>query len=164
MKRQLSVLVGTAATALFTTFGAGTAAYAQPAQADPVTVAATCNGNTCSGKDPNATGCSAGARVLADMVVPGYASKEFLVRLSYSPTCNASWTDIQAINQPDCYGGENIWHEAVNNSTGAVTRTARVYDGDACSAYTVMMSRVGRSTRACSTSAWTGGNYCTPWK
>ncbi|MEU4235281.1 DUF2690 domain-containing protein [Nonomuraea sp. NPDC026600] len=166
MKRRLALTAGTAATALFTTFGASSVAYAESeaARAAPAGTTATCYGNTCSGKDPNATGCSAGATVLADMVVLGFSAKQFLVRLSYSPACNASWTDIQAINQPDCYGGEYIWHEAVNNSTGAITRTARAYDGDACSTYTVMMSRVGRSTRACSTSTWTGTNHCTPWK
>ncbi|MFD1547310.1 hypothetical protein [Nonomuraea guangzhouensis] len=40
-----------------------------------------------------------------------------------------SWTGIQAINKPDCYGGESIWHEPVNNNTGATTRTAPVRRG-----------------------------------
>lgn len=165
MLKKFATIAGAAAT-LFTMVGASTVAYAESpaAQTDPVGTAATCYGNSCSGKDPNATGCSAGAQVLADMVVLGFSAKEYLVRLSYSALCNASWTDIQAINQPDCYGGEYIWHQALNNSTGGVTSTARVYDGDACSTYTVMMSRVGRSTRACSTSTWTGRNHCTPWK
>ncbi|MEV0196020.1 DUF2690 domain-containing protein [Nonomuraea sp. NPDC050691] len=157
---RLAATVGAAATALFTVFGAGAVAYAQPE-----TARATCYGNTCSGKDPNATGCAPGAQVLADMVILGApAAKEYLVRLSYSPTCNASWTDIQAINQPDCLYEERIWHEAVNNSTGARTRTASVSDGSRCSTYTVMMSRVGRSTRACAHSSWENRDHCTAWK
>jgi hypothetical protein len=94
--------------------------------------------------------------------VPG--AKEFLVQLRYSSACLATWTTVTDINQPDCLYSESAWHEAVNNSTGGRTRTASVGSGSACSASTVMMNKVGQSTRACAHSSWEGRDHCTAWK
>ncbi len=163
MQRRLITVAGAAAAALATAFGASAPASAQPANAD--SVSATCSGASCAGKSPVSTGCSTGAQTLTSIVVLGApAAKEFLVELRYSPACLASWTTVTDINQPDCLYSVSAWHEAVNNSSGGRTRTAAVGSGSACSASTVMMNKVGQSTRACAYSTWEGLNRCTAWR
>ncbi|MEV1172148.1 DUF2690 domain-containing protein [Nonomuraea sp. NPDC049784] len=140
-------------------FGFGAPAHAQ-VQTGPAKVTATCYGNTCAGKDPNATGCSADMQSPAAYQYVDYeGSHDFLVRLSYSPACNASWTDIHEINSGDCTFSGEIWHEGITPA-GVKSRTASVFDGYSCAVYTVMMSRVGKSVRACSHMSNT---YCTRW-
>lgn len=49
--------------------------------------AAGCYGASCTGRDPQAMGCSSGARTLDSFPVGGV-----LFELRYSPACNAAWT------------------------------------------------------------------------
>ncbi|MFE9747175.1 DUF2690 domain-containing protein [Saccharothrix saharensis] len=50
--------------------------------------AATCYGSTCTGQDPNARGCAADARTLAEYT---YSAR---FELRYSPACHAAWTRV----------------------------------------------------------------------
>ncbi|MFU8853329.1 DUF2690 domain-containing protein [Micromonospora sp. SL1-18] len=51
-----------------------------------VSILATCSGNSCNYKDPQATGCAAGARNLDEWTYRGYR-----VEHRYSPTCRTVW-------------------------------------------------------------------------
>ena len=57
--------------------------FAAPAQA------ATCNSSTCTGKDPQAAGCSPDARTLTE-----FTDGSFRVEMRYSPLCGAAWTRV----------------------------------------------------------------------
>jgi len=53
-------------------------------------LAAWCNTNSCTGKDPIAMGCASGAQTIDSFIlVP-----DFYVELRYSATCNAAWARV----------------------------------------------------------------------
>ncbi len=65
--------------------------HAAPASAtssteQPTSILATCSGNACNYKDPQATGCAVGASNFDEWTYMGYR-----VEHRYSPTCRAVW-------------------------------------------------------------------------
>jgi hypothetical protein len=64
-----------------------TVAPARPAQA------VSCYGDYCSGKDPQASGCSADARMVAVEGVYGTGGESW-VELRWSPTCKTNWARV----------------------------------------------------------------------
>jgi hypothetical protein len=67
------------------------------ASAAPVEAAATCSGTGCDNKDPEVTGCAAGAITAASV-----SSPKGRVELRYSPTCGTKWVRI-----PNYAGGSS---------------------------------------------------------
>lgn len=92
------------ATAIITAV-AGMILVSPPAQA------ATCSGTGCNGKDPEATGCSAGATV-ADSVAL-YPSGR--AQLRWSPSCGTNWVRIL-----DFPGGSSSIRITVSSEYGSV--------------------------------------------
>ncbi|MGW4797431.1 DUF2690 domain-containing protein [Nonomuraea sp. NPDC004297] len=123
---------------------------------------ATCYGDGCGGKDPNAAGCSADARTLAEFTMTGSAGWRFLVEMRYSAACHASWTRLSHANNPDCIFSATAWHWAYQTGTGISNFSPRITVGHNCSAWTVMMSKAGRVNRACGVAL--DQEYCTPPK
>jgi hypothetical protein len=54
----------------------------------PAAQAVTCYGDYCSGRDPEATGCSADAYTVVSARIPGTSAH---VELRWSPTCRSNW-------------------------------------------------------------------------
>jgi hypothetical protein len=142
-----------AATALFAVAGLSGVGTAS--------VTATCYGDACGGKDPNATGCSAGAQTLAEFIMLGFGAHQYRVEMRYSSVCHASWTRLSNVGNPDCTFPATAWHWAYQNGTGISNFSKEISVGPACSAHTVMMSKVGRVNRACGYSTWDAREYCT---
>ncbi|MGA6168340.1 DUF2690 domain-containing protein [Amycolatopsis magusensis] len=162
MRRRFALFTGAAAAAL--ALGAAAPVSAQAVENSSGTKPASCFGDSCEGLDPITTACTSGAVTRASIVVRGTpGAKEFLVAARYSASCGTTWTTVTDINQPDCLYSVEAWHEGVNNATGAKTRTASVFSGDACSASTTTMSKAGKSTRACAYSTWESLTRCTAW-
>jgi hypothetical protein len=69
--------------------------------------AATCYGDYCSGKDPQATGCAADARTVAHVRDAGGG---YILELRWSPSCKTNWARISK--------GSISWIKAVQPSTG----------------------------------------------
>ncbi|MDI5976787.1 DUF2690 domain-containing protein [Amycolatopsis magusensis] len=164
MQRRLITTAGTAIAALAAVVGASAPVFAQTSEASPGPASPTCYGETCEGQNPLSTNCTTGSVSLTSIVLLGAGARQFLVDLRFSSSCGTTWTRVTDINQPDCYYSLTAWHEGINNSTGAKTRTASVSSGDACSASTTTMSKAGKSTRACGHSSWEGLDHCTAWK
>lgn len=57
----------------------------------PSALAVGCYGDYCSGQNPQSTGCSADARTVASVYVPGTQSP---VELRWSPTCKTNWARV----------------------------------------------------------------------
>lgn len=77
----------------------GTAALAPALLAlNPSTASAVgCYGDYCSGRDPQATGCAAGAYATAAANIPSTGA---VVQLIWSPTCKTNWTRTNWPVQP----------------------------------------------------------------
>jgi len=74
---------------LLTAGAAATLAAASGLLAPAPALAVGCYGDYCSGKDPDQTGCSAGAYTTASARIPGTNAT---VDLRWSPTCKTNWT------------------------------------------------------------------------
>ncbi|OKI20267.1 hypothetical protein A6A25_38010 [Saccharothrix sp. CB00851] len=164
MIRRFIITAGMAIAALAAVVGASAPVSAQTSEAPSASASPTCYGETCEGQSPISANCTSGSVSLASIVLLGAGARQFLVDHRYSASCGTTWTRVTDINQPDCYYSLTAWHEGINNSTGARTRTASVSSGDACSASTTTMSKAGKSTRACGYSSWEGLTHCTAWK
>jgi hypothetical protein len=96
---------------------------------------ATCLGPTCTGKDPNATGCASDARTVRSTSVDGIA-----VELRYSPTCRAAWSRIRN-------GGSGDIARVENNIGQSYSRS--ITGGN--DVYTPMVNDMNVTARACGT-------------
>lgn len=111
-------------------------------------VAASCRGRSCTGKNPQTTGCEKDARTI-DRVRPGGGGPR--VELRYSPTCRAAWARIQKANPS--------WDFKIEGRGGPR------HTGHASLRYRVYTKMIGKPKkfRACvaqySSDAWT----CTRW-
>ncbi|MEU8780326.1 DUF2690 domain-containing protein [Streptomyces sp. NPDC048637] len=71
------------------------ATVAAPAPAVAADAASGCRGSACTGKNPQAAGCGAGARTI-DRVRPAGGGPEVVLR--NSARCSAAWAQIQKAN------------------------------------------------------------------
>ncbi|GAA2672098.1 hypothetical protein GCM10010400_37460 [Streptomyces aculeolatus] len=105
--------------------------------------AATCYANSCTGLDPERTGCAADA--FSPYTVysgPGLTRK---LELRYSPTCRAAWGRISNVNE--------YTYVYIHNSSGATYGNSPTYP--ATSAYTAMVNDAGLTAWACGPDACT---------
>jgi hypothetical protein len=116
---------------------AGPAAYAGPHRAP-----ATCAGNSCYGKDPQATGCAAdGSRI----GLPAGNSQEW-VEFKYSGNCHAAWAKIHG--QPGTHGfvQNNLGQFAgVEIRTGSDAYSLMVNDDSGVQAVACVFTSSGRA-------------------
>jgi hypothetical protein len=138
------------------------AGIASASTATATSISASCYGDGCGGKSPQAEGCSADGRTLAEFIMDGVAGYRFRVEMRYSAVCHASWTRLSNVGNPDCLISAKAWHWAYQNGTGINNFTKRVSIAPSCATTTVMMSKVGRVNRACGIALYT--EYCTPPK
>jgi hypothetical protein len=59
--------------------------------ATPAAASVGCSGDSCSGQDPVATGCSTDAYTITSVDVPDYPGQ---LQLRYSPTCGTNWARV----------------------------------------------------------------------
>lgn len=95
------------------------------------TMSVGCYGDTCSGKDPQAMGCSADARTLASYrrVPDAYSDDDWLVELRYSHNCQAQWTRGTVYYMSTYFGLERC-------TTLGATSCGRLYTKYAMADYT----------------------------
>lgn len=112
----------------------------------PTALAASCYGTTCSGLDPQATGCS------ADAVTLGSATTgDVTVNLRYSSNCGAAWVRI--------YGGPSD-RASIQNSVGTMYKVTLGQAGG--SSWSLMVNRSGtRRAEACGRNVNTNALACT---
>ena len=112
----------------------------------PAAVAACCHGASCSGLDPQATGCS------ADAVTLGSATTgDVTVNLRYSANCGAAWVRI--------YGGPSD-RASVQNSVGTMYKVTLGQGGG--SSWSLMVNRSStRQAEACGRNVNTNARACT---
>ncbi|MEU7060285.1 DUF2690 domain-containing protein [Streptomyces sp. NPDC046197] len=141
-RRRLAVLAATASVIV------GTAVWDSPAStATPARAAVTCQGSTCSGQNPNTTGCASGnVRTLEDKSYFGR-----LIRLRYNPDCRAAWAQLISGIPSDS--------ALVQNSQG-LTYTSTISSGS--DTFTMMVDDMNLTARACVT-IQTVGQACTGW-
>lgn len=93
-RRARNVIVRLGAVVLLAT--AALVATAQPS------MAASCSGSSCAGKNPQTQGCSGDGATKKE-----YSSDIVTVQIRYSPSCDAFWTRVQAGTGPDPFC--NVW-------------------------------------------------------
>lgn len=127
---------------------AGGVAVATPAQA------VTCYGDACSGRDPQATGCAAGA-----YTATSWGNGSFLLETRYSPACKTNWARLTMYNNGNCSPSGTL---SAIQDTGY---TRSKYVGSACSAsftqWSEMIYSPVRLVRSQFATPW--GTYSTPW-
>jgi Protein of unknown function (DUF2690) len=116
--------------------------------------AATCNGNSCTGKNPETYGCGDDAETIRSATDNGYSH----VELRYSPYCNAAW----AKGFPEVNAGPYTMSiDRKTNSTGHVSHYSAV--AQQTSAYTVMFAvNSTHQYRACGDDG-SSSLHCTTW-
>jgi hypothetical protein len=121
----------------------------------PASAMATCNGNDCTGKNPDAYGCGGDAQTL-DKVTP--AGGGTVIELRYSPKCNAAWAKDTLTHS---------WHFSIQGSVANGGPPVLYMNWACCENYTAMISFT-YFVRACARpatypiddqSSWT----CTRW-
>ncbi|MEV6707416.1 DUF2690 domain-containing protein [Micromonospora wenchangensis] len=141
MKRSFVVLVTAALFAVTAFLLPSNSASAGPGSGSAVSgigIQAGCYGDYCSGKDPEAMGCSADAYTVTSAWTGSYT-----VELRWSPSCKTNWARIGA-----GYGG-SLWvvqttgyKQSSSGSNGSFRWTAMIYSpsllcrGEAGSTYT----------------------------
>lgn len=107
----------------------------------PPANAASCYGDYCSGKDPEATGCARDAYTVAHARIPGtYAN----VELRWSPSCKTNWA------RTTWHGSSSSYLRAVQCATG-YTQAGAVGDSG-----TYVWTRQIYSPRYGVSARWTG--------
>lgn len=88
--------------------------------------AASCYGDYCSGRDPQATGCSADAYTVAHSRIPGTSAN---VELRWSPSCKTNWarttwhgSDLNSLRAVQCPTGYTQAGVVGDNGTYVWTR------------------------------------------
>jgi uncharacterized protein DUF2690 len=125
----------------------GTSAFTAPAPA-AATAAASCYASSCSGKNPDSTGCSSDARTIYRAPTSPIAYPH--VELRYSPTCRAAWA--RAV---DAETGVEFW--VYNRGNGQ--QQISYYYGPG--SYTNMVNDAGTTSHACF--YLFGNKQCTPY-
>lgn len=95
--------------------------------------AVSCYGDYCSGKDPEATGCSAGAVTVARND-EYYNAKIRWIEVRWSPTCKTNWARINMMNPSYLWATQlptnyTQWYSS-NNGTYSWTR--QIYSPQMC--------------------------------
>jgi hypothetical protein len=93
--------------------------FSAPAGAIQSRSAVSCDGASCSGRDPVETGCDKGAYKVDTAEFTDNRSKVHKIHLIYSPACHANWATIEP--------APNNWEFIVKNWKGEQVRNKVQY-------------------------------------
>jgi hypothetical protein len=111
--------------------------------------ATSCAGNSCTGRDPVSSGCSAGAVTVAHVQLPAVSQR---LELRWSPSCQTNWARM--VYDPDpawlhAFQPQSLYVAQKSGSDGTNSWTAMIYSPNYCVNATVETRIWGWYQTAC---------------